>query len=105
MARKRRSRVVGYTIPIHVGEVRIPIHGKTKKQARAKANRFRRHHLKNVQKPMRKWKVRSWMPGRGGVKETYCTLIIEAPTRQEARTKFLHETHEAGRGISVSPVK
>jgi hypothetical protein len=52
--RKRRSRVVGYTIPIDVGNVRIPIHGKTKKQARARANAFRRHHLKNVKAPKRK---------------------------------------------------
>jgi hypothetical protein len=49
MARKRKSRTVGYTIPIHVGSVRIPIHGKTLKSARAKANAFRKHHLKNVE--------------------------------------------------------
>jgi hypothetical protein len=49
MAKKKRGRVVGYTIPIRVGEVRIPIHGKTIKSARAKANAFRDRHLKNVE--------------------------------------------------------
>ena len=45
---KKRSQVVGYTVPIRVGDVTIPIRGKTAKAARAKANRFRRNHLKNV---------------------------------------------------------
>lgn len=50
MAKKRRSRVVGYTVPIRVGDVTIPIKGKTVKAARAKANAFKRHHLKNVER-------------------------------------------------------
>ena len=47
----RRKRTVGWTVPIKVGQVRIPIHGKTRKSAMAKANAFKRHHLKNVMKP------------------------------------------------------
>lgn len=50
----KRKRTVGYTVPIFVGKgknrVRIPIKGKTLKSAKAKANSFRRHHLKNVEK-------------------------------------------------------
>ena len=48
MAKKKRSRVVGYTVPIRVGDVTIPIRGRTKKAARSKANAFKRHHLKNI---------------------------------------------------------
>lgn len=48
----KRKRTVGYTIPIFVGKgksrVRIPIQGKTLKATKAKANSFRRHHLKNI---------------------------------------------------------
>ena len=49
---KKRTRVAGYTIPLFVGKgkgrVRIPILGKTLKAARAKANSFKKHYLKNV---------------------------------------------------------
>ena len=45
---KKRSRVVGYTITDRIGDVKIITRGKSAKAARAKANRFRRNHLKNV---------------------------------------------------------
>ena len=55
MAKKKRMRTVGWTVPIHVGGVRIPIHGKTLKAAKAAANRFTKNHLKNTSVALGKW--------------------------------------------------
>ena len=45
---KKRTRVVGYTVPIKVGSATVRIKGKTERAAKANASRFCRNHLKNV---------------------------------------------------------
>jgi len=101
-----------YAVGLTAGSKRL---GAALKKLRAKgATRLERMTRRGLGRNAEKrWTVYSWMrepavPGasRGRqIKSKFKQLTIEAPTKAEARRKFLEQTHEAGRGITVIPAR